>query len=303
MISLAALGLGAAAGTAVVGAGLTLAPAPPDLGESLARLRRVPGPPAPEPEPGFTGPWANRLGRLLKAMAESTGRDFGRLGPDLRLVGRPLENHLGAKGLLAIVGLLLPNLWGLLMGLAGAAHVGLPATLGVGLVLAGVGFVLPDVLLRAEATERREAFSSAFGTFLDMVTIGLAGGGVGVEGALMDAARIGRGREAAVMRAVLEEAMWSGESQWSALRRLGLDLGLPELVEVASTVSLAGTEGARVRLSMEAKARALRQRELAHAKGSAQAATERMAIPTALLMFGFILLVGYPAVDAVLSKI
>ena len=67
-------------------------------------------------------------------------------------------------------------------------------------------------------------------------------------------------------------------------------------------MSLAGTEGARVRRSLEAKARSLRARELALAEAKAEAATERMAIPTALLMLGFMLLVGFPAVASVLGK-
>ena len=41
--------------------------------------------------------------------------------------------------------------------------------------------------------------------------------------------------------------------------------------------------------------------ELAEAESEAQAATERMAIPTAMLLFGFVLLIGFPAVITVLG--
>ena len=106
-----------------------------------------------------------------------------------------------------------------------------------------------------------------------------------------------------MLRAVLEESVWSGETQWAALARLGESLALPDLVEAASTVALAGTEGARVRRSLEAKARAVRARELAGAEADAQAATQRMAIPTALLMLGFLLLIGYPALQAIVHGV
>ena len=56
----------------------------------------------------------------------------------------------------------------------------------------------------------------------------------------------------------------------------------------AGAVRLAGDEGARVRVSIAAKARSIRTRGLADAEGAAQAASERMSLPVVLLMTGFI---------------
>lgn len=301
MSALAALALGAVTGAALVGAGYALVPPTPSLESELASLRRLPPPPRPDPEPGITGPWAARMGPGLRRLWDAAGVDLERLGPDLRVVGRPLENHLGAQGVVGLLGLLVPGLWGFLMGLGGV-HVGAPTLVAASIALGAGGFLVPNLILRAEAAKRRRAFGTAFGTFLDMTTVSLAGG-VGVEGSLLDAARIGRGREAGVLRAVLEESVWSGQTQWAALADLGESLALPDLVEAASTVALAGTEGARVRRSLEAKARAVRQRELAAAEADAQAATQRMAIPTALLMLGFLLLIGYPALEAIVHGV
>ena len=50
----------------------------------------------------------------------------------------------------------------------------------------------------------------------------------------------------------------SGEPPWPGLDRLGTELGVPELNELAASVTLAGDEGARVRASIAAKARAMR---------------------------------------------
>jgi hypothetical protein len=299
--TLAALALGGLSGAALVGAGYALVPSTPSLESELASLRRLPAPPAAEPEPGITGPWAARMGPRLRRLSDAAGVDLDRLGPDLRVVGRPLENHLGAQGVVALLGLLVPGLWSLLMSLGGV-HIGLPTLIASSIILGVGGFFVPNLILRSEAAKRRRAFGAAFGTFLDMTTVSLAGG-VGVEGSLLDAARIGRGREAGVLRAVLEESVWSGETQWAALARLGENLALPDLVEAASTVALAGTEGARVRRSLEAKARAVRVRELAGAEAEAQAATQRMAIPTALLMLGFLLLIGYPALQSIVHGV
>lgn len=76
---------------------------------------------------------------------------------------------------------------------------------------------------------------------------------------------------------------------------------MPALGELAASVALAGSEGARVRASIAVKADTLRSLELAAAETEAQEATERMAIPTAMLLFGFVLLVGFPAVMTVLG--
>lgn len=297
-----ALLLGAVVGAAVLGAVYAMAPPVPSLAEELGQLRRGPEAPPVELGPGFTASWVAWVGPRMRRAVESLGVDLGNLGPDLRVVGRTVDQHLGAKGVAAVVGALLPAMWCAAMAATGLAHVPPPTAIGVTAALGLGGFLLPDLLLRSEAAARRRAFSSAFGTFLDMTTISLAGG-VGVEGAIMDAARVGRGREAAVLFAVLDDAVYSGESQWDAMRRLGVEMGLTDLVEAASTVALAGSEGARVRRSLEAKARGLRSRELAAAEAKALAATERMAIPTALLMLGFLLLVGYPALQSVLGKV
>ena len=53
--------------------------------------------------------------------------------------------------------------------------------------------------------------------------------------------------------------------------------------------------------SIAAKARDLAPRGLADAESAAQAASERMSLPIVLLMFGFVVFLGYPAVMQVLN--
>ena len=80
-------------------------------------------------------------------------------------------------------------------------------------------------------------------------------------------------------------------------------LGVPELGELAASAALAGNEGARVRSSLAAKAKAIRVRGLAEVEAAAQSATERMTLPVVLLMVGFIVFLGYPAIDKVINGI
>ncbi|HET6952047.1 MAG TPA: type II secretion system F family protein [Acidimicrobiales bacterium] len=237
------------------------------------------------------------LGRLLRNL----GLRLDSLEPDLRLVGRTLEQHLSQKVLLALFGLALPAMLGVFWSVMGF---GLGLTL-PGIIALALGvffFFVPDLSLRSEAADRRDGFKHALGSFLDLVVISLAGG-AGVESALRDAARIGRGWAYGQLRNALEVTTLTGETPWAALARLGEEVGVPELVELSASVSLAGTEGARVRESLAVKATSLRAHALAEAEAKAEATTETMALPMALLFLGFLLLVGYPALDIVVTTL
>lgn len=76
---------------------------------------------------------------------------------------------------------------------------------------------------------------------------------------------------------------------------------MAELGEQAASVGLAGTEGAKVRSSLAAKAASLRSHQLADAETTAQAATERMSLPVVLLFAGFLCFIAFPAIERVLA--
>jgi Flp pilus assembly protein TadB len=222
-----------------------------------------------------------------------------RVRNDLTVTGRSVDVHLAEKTTLALFGLLLVPAASALAALGGIA-VPLVVPLWGSLVFAIVGFYVPDLGIHAEAQARRRDFRHALGAFLDLVVIALAGGG-GVETALADASSIGNGWAFAQLRHALDIARLARQPPWHALGRLGADLGVPELGELAASVSLAGTEGAKVRASLGAKAASLRTHELADAESAAQAATERMSLPVVVLFAGFLAFIGYPAIGHVLT--
>jgi Flp pilus assembly protein TadB len=162
------------------------------------------------------------------------------------------------------------------------------------------GFFVPELGVRAEAAARRRDFRHALGSYLDLVVVALAAGG-GVEGALEDAAEVGDGWAFAQLRSALAAARVRRETPWAALGRLGAELGVHELVELSASAGLAGTEGAKVRASLVAKAESLRAHQLAEAEASALAATERMSLPVVLLFAGFLIFIGFPAMARVLN--
>ena len=220
---------------------------------------------------------------------------------DLRVTGQSATSHLAQRVAFGLIGVLWAPLVVLIMRIGGV-HVGAAFPLWVCVVLGPLGFAYPGLALRSAAADRRRGFRHALSAFLDVVAVSLASGR-GVDTALRDGVRAGHGWPFAELEGALSEARLRGESPWTAFARLSRAIGVPELAELAASAALAGNEGARVRSSLAAKARAIRVRGLAEVEGAAQSATERMTLPVVLLMVGFIVFLGYPAIDRVINGI
>lgn len=292
-----ALILGAGFGTGLWALAVWLFPPRPNLGAVLAHTTAAP-PPQPILATEGTG-WAARLGRPFIAPLRALGLPSDRLARDLAVIGRPVAKHLADKATLALAGLLAPALLQLLLVLGGLS-MGYQVPILAGLILAAGGFLLPDLQARAEATKSRAEFRHALSAYLDLVWITLAGG-AGVDSALNESVRIGRGWAFTQLRRALDSARLTRTTPWTTLRQLGDELDITELSELAASVSLAGTEGAKVRTSLAAKAATLRTHQLTDAEGDAQAATERMSLPVMLLLLGFLAFIAYLALTQVLN--
>lgn len=217
----------------------------------------------------------------------------------LELTGRTHEQHSLDKLVGAVGGLLGTALSGValtIVGIAPPPFVLVVATAGV----AVGGFVLPDFNLRDQAERRRRAFRHALSSYLDLVNVILAGGG-GIETSLHAAADAGDGWAFASIRQALDRARLTNRSPWDTFKDLGEQLGIDELRELAASVELAGSQGARIRSSLAAKADSLRGHQIAETEAAAEAATERMTIPVAVLLFGFLTFIAYPAVQQITS--
>ena len=295
-----ALGAGAAIGAGLLLVLRGLAPGQPSLSTVLGRVERLEL--APAPGASGTQEVRVRLGRAVASLHGALGVDLASLRRDLRVVDRPVEAHMAEKALVGLLGLLLPQA----LAFASRSTFGLAVSgllpLWGSLVLAAAGFFVPDLVVHSQAEERRASFRYALGSFLDLVVISLAGGG-GVESALDDSARVGTGWAYGELQRALSASRLRRETPWSALASLGDELGVPELAELAASVGLAGTEGARVRASLVAKASSLRTHELAAAEADAESTSEKMNLPIAVLFLGFLLFLGYPAIERILHGI
>ncbi len=211
----------------------------------------------------------------------------------LAITSTPLDRVVSQGLVLGGAALLVPSvMW---IGLA-VVGVDIPA----GLVLVSTGLLVPisalypliDQLRTAKA--RRRHFRAVVGSFVDLVVLELAGG-TGIEGALFSASQVSPDWAAQRIATALLTARESGASSWAALARLGQEIGVGELTELSTTLQLAGTEGARVRQSLQARSASLRRHEQAEEESAANATTERLFLPGALLLVGFLCFVGYPA--------
>jgi tight adherence protein C len=246
-----------------------------------------------------SGGLAAQVGRPLARHLVSLPLLPRRVRSDLAVLGRPPERHLAEKISLGLVGLLMVPAFAEILALGGVP-LGWALPLWAAIILGTAGFLLPDLGIHVEAGKRRADFRHALGSFLDLVVISVAGG-AGVEGALSEAATIGHGWSFSQLRRALEEAQLMRIAPWGPLGRLGQELGIEELTELAATVALAGAEGSKVRATLAAKAASIRTHALADAQASAEAMSERMSLPVVILFAGFLIFVGYPALAHVLE--
>jgi len=302
------MGWAAMAG-ATVGLGLVLIlrglrPSRPTLAEALAAFepRTAFAPILRVPKMDETAEWRRLVERLARWVARVVPRSTGspQVQCDLAVLGRTVDEHVAQKLGYAAVGFLLP--WcGALVGTA--AHRPLPVVMplvGSIALAAALFLVVGDVSVHGEANKRRQEFRQALAVYIDLVSIAM-GGGSKIESALIDAAAIGRGWAFSQLRQALRVVSYSRETTWQALARLGAELDIAELREIAATMGVAGTEGARIRNSLAARAEAMRLQQLSEDDSLTRKATEAMSFPVVLLAFTFMAFLTYPAIVPLLG--
>lgn len=291
--------------TAVLGAGVgcgvwlvsrAVRPRVAPLSVVLAALDR-PGEGRSSPDGRDSELLERRLGRAAVRFVQATGTDLARHDVELRLTGKNQARHALDKLIGSVGGFAVPLLVAAALGSMGVL---LPLLAVFGLSAGGgvAGWILPDLTLHDDAARRRKAFRHALSSYLDLVNVIIAGGG-GIQTALYTAADAGDGWAFASLRRALDRARLTNRSPWDTFAELADQLDVPELAELAASVALAGSQGARIRASLAAKADTLRGHQIAETEAAAESATERMTIPVAVLLFGFLVFVAYPAVQQI----
>lgn len=286
--------LGAGAGLAFAVAVFGLVPSPPPLRRALLDLHRRQGPPPATTSSRRRVTSVARAVRIDRLIGDSVRADLAVVGrDDAWLASRLLR--------LASVGLVAGPL---LAALSVGAGVRLPWGLAAGVSVVGgpTGGLAPFLSLRSEAGRCRQEYGMALSAFVDLVVVAMAAG-LGTEAALSAASRAGSGPVFDSVRDALDRARLRGLAPWDALDELAGRLSIADLRGLAASIRLAGASGAKVRQSLAARAKALRARSLADSRAAAESETERMSVPVVLLVLGFVVLVGYPAVVQITTQL
>ena len=287
---------GAGLGLGLAVTALALVPARPALTEALAAPTRPPHPPRPAASGVF-----QKAGLPAAPVLAGLGLPTARTRADLTALNRPVELHLAHQAGLGLFGLIAGPAYALIITMFGV-KIPLPVLVVGTLALAVAGFNLPNQVTRNQAAKLREQIRYATSALLDLVSVMLAAG-AGQEESFTLAADTGTGPGHDQLRSALAAARSTRAPIWDSLRELGERTGVRELTELAATSSLAGTEGAKIRASLTAKASSLRARLLSAAEAKAASATERMGLPTVLLAIAFLLFTCYPALAKVMDSL
>jgi tight adherence protein C len=291
---LAVLGTGIGLGTAVVLA--VLIPARPQLADAIAAPHQELAAPRARPESLI-----QQIGAPARGLLAGLGLPRASVRADLRALDKPADRHLAQQAGLALIGLLAAPVYALALAAIGVHAPTLVLVAGTA-ILAATGYLLPSRMVHSEAARLREQIRYATSALLDLTAVMLAAGS-GQEEAFTTAAAAGTGPGHDQLRTALAAARTTRTPVWDEIAALGQRTGVPELTELAATSLLAGTEGAKIRDTLATKAASLRARLLAAAEAKAASATERMGLPTVLLMTGFLLFVCYPALAQVMKSL
>lgn len=247
--------------------------------------------------PDTTEPGATTAARLTSRARHFRHPWLGLPEADLDLLELSAERYLTRRLRAAALGAAA----GAGLGALGITSHLLPAAVAVVCTFVGAaaGAMLPYVHVRDTAARHRDLARRVLAVYLDLVAQERSAGRAATP-ALREAAEASDHPLFLRIRATVTRAHRLGHTPWDALRDLGERLRVPELVDVADLADTA-SDGAAIAASLHTKAASLRHAALADDTTNANARSEQLTIPVALLMLAFLGLLLYPTTVALLT--
>ncbi|MFT3860025.1 hypothetical protein [Micropruina sp.] len=256
-------------------------PAHPRLSDALRVLDgRVP--PAVSPASG-----ADRIGAWVRGRLPGAVDD--RIARQLQLRGISIDRFYTYKVLGALIGLALPGLGGVLLLVSLGVSLVIPVI--VGLVLGLIGFFVPDIVIgRGSASTSADA-TEALLTFVDLVTLERLANSSATQ-SLHAAAAVSDQAVFVAIRDSLQRSRLEQRAPFAELKRLGEELELPALCDIADVMKL-DDSGASLSDALRARVKELRDAHLTEAKIEAATVSERMTVLMVMpsLIFGLLFLI------------
>ena len=254
----------------------------------------------PVAELDWLGKLKARSGARVASLLSRRDVEATNLRQDLAIIDREFDDFVGAS----LVGAVATFIGVLLLGsLMLAAGVGIPGT-----AIAPAALILAVVIVFARlqdvhklAEQRRREFRRGLSAYLDLVAMGVIGG-TGLPEALPAAAAIGKGWPFRLLAETLARArdMSGPRAAPAELGELGRRIGVTELRDLATALSLTGEQGARIGKTLIDRAKTLRDRDTADVQGRAAERDSSLQVAEVGIGAGFLLFVVYPLVVSVL---
>jgi tight adherence protein C len=172
-----------------------------------------------------------------------------------------------------------------------------PVTVVVGVVVTGVAYVLPELLLHSRAQERQQAIALELADTLDQMTIAVEAG-LGFESAMSRAGRNGRGPLAEELVRTLQD-IGVGQPRREAYLALAERTGVPDLARFIRAVVQADAYGVSIADVLRTQAAEMRLKRRQRAEEKAMQIPVKVIFPLILCILPtlFIVLLGPAALD------
>lgn len=222
-------------------------------------------------------------GARTLAVRLSPSGTVDRLAKGLDRAGNPspwtVDRIMGTKGLCLLIGLVLGLLY------AGLSAKGVL----VAIVLGGVLFFLPDVLLYNAALRRQEATAKDLADTLDILTVCVEAG-QGFDSALLLVARTTNGPISGEFARVLSEIQL-GKTRGQAFSAMGDRVVLPEVKNFVSAMVQADRLGIPIARVLREQTSAMRVTRRQKAEEAAQKVTVKVLFPLLFCIFPALMVV------------
>lgn len=202
---------------------------------------------------------------------------------ELDLLDIPVHDFFYTKFLYAVTGLLLPFIFTVMVTAIAAAtgqlyllpFAGFPLIFS--LIFALVFWIVPDSQVRAKAAARRREFTRFVTTYLELVAVSLLGNTT-ADSALASAAAVSDSWVFQRIRREYAIADITRGSKWQALERLGENVGVPALTEMARVMRMSEAQ-VSVRDQLRAACDKLRNQVVTDDGVAAERVSNSMQLP------------------------
>jgi len=203
---------------------------------------------------------------------------------------RSIYVYLGVKLVIAI---LLPLVLVMLRGFQiGFVYMLTPPVLGLALLVAAIGFFLPDLVLRMQTNTRRLDFIEGFPDALDMLVVCVEAG-LGLDAAIDRVAREIRVSHPALSLeiALVSLEIRAGKSREEALRSMADRINLDQARSLATLLIQAEKYGTSIGAALRTFAEEMRSERIQRARETAAKLPVKLTFPVMLFIFPSLFLV------------